>query len=58
MEWRSQYYKDNCLPKTIQIELINEEQLLRENPEDIHVFGMAIYHDEDGRDMSTRLRDH
>jgi hypothetical protein len=58
MKWRSQYSKDNCLPKTIQIEIINEEQLLRENPEDIHVFGAAVYHDEDRGDISTRLIDH
>jgi hypothetical protein len=58
MKWRSNYCKEHCLPKTIQIELINEEQLLRENLEDIHLFGMAVYHDEDGRDISTRLIDH
>jgi hypothetical protein len=58
MKWRSQYCKEHCLPKTIQIELINEEQLLRENPDEVHMFGMAVYHDEDGRDISTRLIDH
>jgi hypothetical protein len=58
MKLRSQSYKDNCLLKTIQIGLINEEQLLGENPEDIHVFGTAVYHDEDGRDISTHLIDH
>src|SRR3978361_971049 len=34
MKWRSNYCKENCLPKTIQIELINEEQLLRERSEE------------------------
>jgi hypothetical protein len=58
MKWRSDYCKNHCLPKTIQIELINEEQLLRENPDEIHIFGMAVFHDEDGRDISTRLIDH
>jgi hypothetical protein len=58
MRWRSSYCKEHCLPKTIQIELINEEQLLRENAEDIHLFGMAVYHDEDGRDISTCLIDY
>jgi hypothetical protein len=38
--------------------LINQELLLRENPEDIHVFGAAVYYDEDGRDISTHLVDH
>jgi hypothetical protein len=58
MRWGSTYCKEQCLSKIIQIELINEEQLLRENAEDIHLFGMAVYHDEDGRDISTHLVDH
>jgi activator of HSP90 ATPase len=49
MRWRSTYCKEHCLPKTIQIQLINEKQLLQENAEDIHLFGMAVYHDKDGR---------
>src|SRR6266849_4099939 len=51
MKWISNYYKEHCLPKMIQIELINEEQLLQENSKVIHLFGMAVYHDEDGRDI-------
>jgi hypothetical protein len=58
MRWRSTYCKEHCLPKTIQIDLINEEQLLRENAEDIHLFGMAVYHDEGGKDISIHLVDH
>jgi hypothetical protein len=47
MKWRSTYCKEYCLPETIQIELINEEQLLWENAKDIHLLSMAVYHDED-----------
>jgi hypothetical protein len=28
------------------------------NPDELHIFGMAVYHDEDGKDISTHLIDH
>jgi hypothetical protein len=55
MKWRSNYCKEHCLPKMTQIELINKEQLLWVNAEDINLFGMVVYYDEDGRDISTHL---
>ena len=46
------------LPSTVKLEYITEEQMLREPRDQVHVFGLAVYHDEDGKDISTRLVDY
>ena len=58
IKWRSEYCRKHCLPSKIKIEWITEEEMLREPKEHRHVFGMAVFHDEDGEDISLRLIDH
>ena len=38
--------------------LITLTEMLREPKEQCHVFRMAVFHDEDGEDISLRLIDH
>ena len=52
IKWRSTYCRKHCLPEKVKIEWMTEEQMLRELKDQIHVFGLAIYHDEDGEDIS------
>ena len=58
IKWRSDHCKKHCLPSSIKIEYMTEEQMLREPKDQIHVFGMAVFHDEDGEDISLRLIDY
>ena len=58
IKWRSEHCRKHCLPSKIKIEWMTEEELLREPMEQRHVFGMAVFHDEDGEDISLRLVDH
>ena len=58
IKWRSEYCRKHCLPSKIKIEWMTEEEMLREPREQRHVFGMAVFHDEDGEDISLRLIDH
>ena len=58
IKWRSSYCRKHCLPSRINIEWMTEEQMLREPRDQVHVFGLAVYHDEDGEDISLRLIDH
>jgi len=58
IKWRSDYCQRHCLPSTVKLEWITEEQMLREPKDQVHVFGLAVYHDEDGGDISARLVDY
>ena len=58
IKWRSENCRKHCLPSKIKIEWMTEEEMLREPKEQRHVFGMAVFHDEDGEDISLRLIDH
>jgi len=58
IRWRSEYCQKHCLPSKIKIEWMTEEQMLREPKDQVHVFGAAIYHDENGDDISLRLIDY
>ena len=54
----TEYCRKHCLPSKIKIEWMTEEEMLWEPKEQRHVFGMAVFHDEDGEDISLRLIDH
>ena len=58
IKWRSEHCRKHCLPSKIKIEWMTEEEMLREPKEQRHVFGVAVFHDEDGEDISLRLIDH
>ena len=58
IKWRSEHCRKHCLPSKIKIEWMTEEEMLREPTEQRHVFCMAVFHDEDGEDISLRLIDH
>jgi hypothetical protein len=58
IKWRSTYCRKHCLPSEIKIEWMTKEQMLREPHDQVHVFGHAVFHDEDGEDISLRLIDH
>ena len=58
IKWRSEYCQKHCLPSKIKIEWMTEEEMLREPKEQRHACGMAVFHDEDGEDISSHLIDH
>ena len=58
IKWRSEYCRKHCLPSKIKIEWMMEEEMLREPVEQRHVFGMAVFHNEDSEDISLCLIDH
>ena len=58
IKWRSDHCKKHCLPSSIKIEYMIEEQKFHEPKEQIHVFGMAGFYDEDGKDISLYLIDY
>ena len=58
IKWRSEHCQKNCLPSKIKIEWMTEEEMLREPKEQRHVFGIAVFHDEDGEDISLPPIDH
>ena len=58
IKWRSEHCQKHRLPSKIKIERMTEEEMLREAKEQRHVFGMTVFHNEDGEDISLRLVDH
>ena len=58
IKWWSEYCWKHCLPSKVTIEWMTEEEMLQEPKEQRHVFGMAVFHNEDGEDISLCLIDH
>ena len=58
IKWQSEYCRKHCLPSKIKIEWMTEEEMLREPKEQCHVFGMAVFHKEDGEVLYLPLIDH
>src|SRR5437588_2822283 len=58
IKWRSDHCKKHCLPSSIKIEYTTEEQMPCKPKDQIHVIGMAVFHDEDGEDISLHLIDY
>ena len=56
--WGSEHCRKDSLPSKIKKEWMTEEEMLREPKEQRNVFGMAVFHDEEGENISLRLIDH
>jgi len=55
LKWCTEYFKAYCLRKESRLEFITEEELLAEVPKNIFVMGMALYTDEDGKDIKIKI---
>ena len=57
IKWQSEHCWKHCLPSKINIQWMTEEEILREPKQQRHVFGMVVFHDKDGENISLRLID-
>src|SRR5215204_2571487 len=58
MKWRSNYCRKHCLPSEVKIEFVSEKLMSQEDSQNVAVLGLAVFHDEDGKDVSLRLPYH